>query len=71
MNKVALTLFNAVLLRMLLIHCLPLIGTGDTLNTLIEVVLNWRAAFGLLALCRINVSNARKIYISITTKCVD
>jgi len=25
------------------------------------VVLNWRAALGLLALCRINVSNAKKI----------
>lgn len=46
---------------MFLIDRLSFISTGDTLNTLVEVVLNWRTAFGLLALCSIKVSNAKKI----------
>ena len=45
---ITLTFFNAVLFRVLLVM-LSLVCTGNTLNALIEVVLCWGAALGLLA----------------------
>jgi hypothetical protein len=49
-KKVTRTLLNAVLMGKLLVRRLSFMGTGDSLNTLVEVVLDWRTAFGLLAL---------------------
>jgi membrane-anchored protein YejM (alkaline phosphatase superfamily) len=46
-----LTLFNAILIRVLLVHWLSLIGSCNSLNALIEVVLDWSALFGFLAFC--------------------
>lgn len=44
-----LTLLDAVLLRSLVV--LGLLGRGDTLDTLVKVVLEWRTLLGLGALC--------------------
>lgn len=51
-NNVSLTLLNAVLIWMRLIR-ISFIGTGDSLNALIEVVFEWSASLGLPALCRL------------------
>jgi hypothetical protein len=54
--EAALTFLNAVLMWVLLVHCLPFISTCDTLNTLVKMVLHWRAALGLFALCRLKLA---------------
>ena len=36
-----LTFFNAILVRVLLVHWLSVISTSNTLNAFIEVVLRW------------------------------
>jgi hypothetical protein len=48
-QKIELTFFNAVLLGVLLVDWLSVIGTCDTLDTFIEVVLRWGTGFGLPA----------------------
>ncbi len=45
-----LTLFNTVLIRVLLVM-LSLTGVGDTLNAFVKVVLDGLALFGFLAFC--------------------
>lgn len=45
------TLFNAVFIGMFLVSGLALIGSCDTLHTLVEVVLSGRASLGFFAFC--------------------
>lgn len=55
------TLFDAVLVGVLLVHWLSVICTSDTLNALIKVVLCWGAGLRFLAFCntvsKVQVSN--------------
>ena len=55
----------------LLIDWLLFISTCDTLNTLVKVVLHWRAALGLFALWRLLLAKPRNKSISKVTKFVD
>ena len=48
-QKIELTFFNAVLLGVFLVGWLSVVGTCDTLDTFIEVVLCWGTGFGLPA----------------------
>jgi hypothetical protein len=48
----ALTFFNTVFVGVLLVHGLALVGAGDTLHALVEVVLGRCALSRFFALCR-------------------
>ncbi len=61
-----LTLFNAVLIWVLLVRCLFLMGTSNTLNALVEVVLSRRAFLRFLAFWIMLVSSSVNFRVAVS-----